>query len=163
MEKCLHERVQVTVQHRLHVARLAYRLFASVDDACALVLGQLVRREHVASDLAPPRDISLLARDALQLRLALHSLRLAEAQRVERKAKLERIAGEKRDVAWGSQIRSYVLAPYQLAKDERTRVIDGREQPICETGNVQAVLDGDLDAFVEAFLHWRRQRSGDVT
>jgi len=89
--------------------------------------------------------------------------RLAEAQRVERKAKLERIAGEKRDVAWGSQIRSYVLAPYQLAKDERTRVIDGREQPICETGNVQAVLDGDLDAFVEAFLHWRRQRSGDVT
>jgi peptide chain release factor 2 len=82
--------------------------------------------------------------------------RLAERQREEQQAELSRIAGEKREVAWGSQIRSYVLAPYQLAKDERTRVVDGREEPIFETGNVQAVLDGDLDGFVEAFLHWRR-------
>jgi peptide chain release factor 2 len=83
--------------------------------------------------------------------------RLAERQREEQKAELERIAGDKRDVAWGSQIRSYVLAPYQLAKDERTRAVDGREEPIFETGNVQAVLDGDLDGFIEAFLQWRRQ------
>jgi peptide chain release factor 2 len=54
-------------------------------------------------------------------------------------------------VAWGSQIRSYVLAPYQLVKDLRTDY---------ETGNVQAVLDGELDPFMEAFLQWRRAGNG---
>ncbi|HZR12860.1 MAG TPA: peptide chain release factor 2 [Acidimicrobiia bacterium] len=76
--------------------------------------------------------------------------RLAERQREERRAQLEQLSGEKRDVAFGSQIRTYTLAPYQLVKDERTRV---------ETGNVQAVLDGDVDPFVEAYLHWRRRES----
>jgi peptide chain release factor 2 len=84
--------------------------------------------------------------------------RLVQRQREEEKAELERLAGEKREVAWGSQIRSYVLAPYQMAKDERTRVVAGHEEPIFETGNVNAVLDGDLDDFMEAFLQWRRQR-----
>jgi peptide chain release factor 2 len=74
--------------------------------------------------------------------------RLAERQRQEREAELEALAGDKRDVAFGNQIRTYTLHPYQLVKDERTRY---------ETGNVQAVLDGDLDGFIEAYLHWRRQ------
>jgi peptide chain release factor 2 len=74
--------------------------------------------------------------------------RLAEKMREDRRAEMERLSGEKREVGFGSQIRTYTLAPYQLVKDERTRY---------ETGNVQAVLDGDLDAFIEAFLHWRRQ------
>ncbi len=73
--------------------------------------------------------------------------KLLEQQRQARAAELAAITGEKADVAWGSQIRSYVLAPYQLVKDERTRH---------ETGNVQSVLDGDLDAFMEAYLRWRR-------
>ena len=73
--------------------------------------------------------------------------RLAERQRGERQAELDALSGDKRDVAFGSQIRTYTLQPYQLVKDERTRH---------ETGNVQAVLDGDLDDFVEAFLRWRR-------
>jgi peptide chain release factor 2 len=76
--------------------------------------------------------------------------RLAERQRQERDAALEALAGEKRDVAFGNQIRTYTLNPYQLVKDERTRF---------ETGNVQAVLDGDVDAFVESYLQWRRQRA----
>jgi peptide chain release factor 2 len=75
--------------------------------------------------------------------------RLAERQRQERDAELQALAGEKRDVAFGSQIRTYTLHPYQLVKDERTRY---------ETGNVQAVLDGDIDAFVESYLQWRRQQ-----
>jgi peptide chain release factor 2 len=73
--------------------------------------------------------------------------RLAQLHREEQKAELERLSGEKREVAFGSQIRTYTLNPYQLVKDERTRH---------ETGNVQAVLDGDLDGFIEAFLQWRR-------
>jgi peptide chain release factor 2 len=73
--------------------------------------------------------------------------KLAERARAERRAELDSLGGERVDNAWGNQIRSYVLAPYQLVKDLRTQV---------ETGNVDAVLDGDLDAFMEAEL--RRQR-----
>ncbi|MCB0975041.1 MAG: peptide chain release factor 2 [Actinobacteria bacterium] len=76
--------------------------------------------------------------------------RLAERARTERAAELSAIAGEKKEVGWGSQIRSYVLAPYQLVKDLRT----GHE-----TGNVSAVLDGALDDFVEEYLRWRRAGS----
>ena len=76
--------------------------------------------------------------------------RLAERQREERQRELDEISGDKRDVAFGSQIRTYTLHPYQLVKDERTRH---------ETGNVQAVLDGDLDEFIEAYLRWRRAES----
>jgi peptide chain release factor 2 len=86
---------------------------------------------------------------------ALHILaaRLAERQRAERQAELHALSGDKKDVAFGSQIRTYTLAPYQLVKDERG---------IHETGNVQAVLDGDLDGFVEAYLQWRRRHDGDA-
>jgi len=79
--------------------------------------------------------------------LQILAARLAERQREERRRELEALAGEKRDVAWGNQIRSYVLAPYQLVKDLRTGI---------ETGNVEAVLDGDLSPFIEGYLRWRR-------
>jgi peptide chain release factor 2 len=75
--------------------------------------------------------------------------RLGERQRLERQQELESLSGEKKDVAFGNQIRTYTLAPYQLVKDERTRY---------ETGNVQAVLDGDFDPFIEEYLQWRRQQ-----
>ena len=71
-----------------------------------------------------------------------------QIMREERADELAQISGEKRDVAFGSQIRTYTLAPYRLVKDERTRY---------ETGNVDAVLDGDLDSFIESFLQWRRR------
>ena len=77
--------------------------------------------------------------------------RLAERQRQERVAELAQLSGDKRDVAFGSQIRTYTLAPYRLVKDERTRH---------ESGNVEATLDGDLDAFVESWLQWRRTAEG---
>ena len=73
--------------------------------------------------------------------------KLAELQREEREAELASLAGKQALVGWGSQIRSYVLAPYQQVKDLRTEF---------ETGNVSAVLDGDLDPFMEAYLRWRR-------
>ncbi len=69
--------------------------------------------------------------------------RLYEYYRMEREAEQEAKAIEKKDIAWGSQIRSYVFQPYTMVKDLRTQV---------ETGNVQAVMDGDLDTFIEAYL-----------
>ncbi len=79
--------------------------------------------------------------------LQILAAKLAELQRQQRRAELESLSGPKDDGAWGNQIRNYVLAPYQLVKDLRTGV---------ETGNVDAVLDGDLDAFMEAELRRRR-------
>jgi peptide chain release factor 2 len=76
--------------------------------------------------------------------------KLAERQRAERRAELDALSGPQTDNAWGNQIRSYVLAPYQLVKDLRTQH---------ETGNVQAVLDGDLDAFMESWLRWNRSQA----
>ena len=77
--------------------------------------------------------------------------KLAERARAERQAELSALSGDRVDNAWGNQIRSYVMAPYQLVKDLRTNH---------ETGNVDAVLDGDLDRFMEAEL--RRQREGNA-
>ncbi|MGC2169238.1 MAG: peptide chain release factor 2 [Acidimicrobiales bacterium] len=74
--------------------------------------------------------------------------KLSERARAQRQAEMDALSGVRSDNAWGSQIRSYVQAPYQLVKDHRSDH---------ETGNVDAVLDGDLDAFMEAEL--RRQRS----
>jgi peptide chain release factor 2 len=74
--------------------------------------------------------------------------KLAERARAERQAELDALSGERVENAWGNQIRSYVLAPYQLVKDLRTNH---------ETGNVDAVLDGDIDAFMEAELRRRRE------
>lgn len=91
--------------------------------------------------------------------MAILSAKLAERQREEREQELAKISGDKMEVGWGSQIRSYVLAPYQLIRDERTKTVDGKQEPIFETGNVAAVLDGDIDKFLSAFLQWRRSKS----
>jgi peptide chain release factor 2 len=71
----------------------------------------------------------------------------------EHQAGLDAIAGKQAQVGWGSQIRSYVMQPYQMVKDLRTEV---------ETGNVAAVFDGDLDQFMEGYLRWRRAESATV-
>jgi len=83
---------------------------------------------------------------------AMARLRAMIAARLEeeRQAEKDRIAGRPAQVGWGSQIRSYVLQPYQMVKDLRTEV---------ESGNVAAVLDGDIDDFMEGFLRWRRAQS----
>lgn len=69
--------------------------------------------------------------------------RLLELRRAEKEQEIAVLRGEYTKAEWGSQIRSYVLHPYQMVKDHRTEY---------ETGNTQAVLDGDLDAFMEAYL-----------
>jgi len=69
--------------------------------------------------------------------------RLYELRKKEQEEKLGKLVSEKKDIAWGSQIRSYVFQPYQMVKDHRTGT---------ETGNVTAVMDGELDQFIEAYL-----------
>jgi peptide chain release factor 2 len=78
--------------------------------------------------------------------------KLAERQRAEHQATLDELSGDRTDNAWGNQIRSYVMAPYQLVKDLRNNT---------ETGNVEAVLDGDLDMFIEAELRRRAEQRRD--
>lgn len=79
--------------------------------------------------------------------------KLYERELEERAAKASEIAADKKDIGWGSQIRSYVLHPYKMVKDLRTGV---------ETGNPDAVLDGALEEFVIAFLMGVRRQVGDV-
>jgi peptide chain release factor 2 len=69
--------------------------------------------------------------------------RLLEIKKAEKDEEVAVLRGEYTKAEWGSQIRSYVLHPYQMVKDHRTEY---------ERGNTQAVLDGDLDAFMEAYL-----------
>jgi len=79
--------------------------------------------------------------------MKLLQVRLADKAREDRLDHIDGIRGEQTEAAWGHQIRSYVMQPYQMVKDLRTDA---------EVGNVTGVLDGDLDEFVEAFLMWRR-------
>ena len=72
--------------------------------------------------------------------------KLIALEEAKRDAEMAKLYGEKGEIAWGSQIRSYVLHPYQMVKDHRTSV---------EVGNVQAVLDGDIDDFIVAYLKTR--------
>ena len=77
--------------------------------------------------------------------------RLYDLKTKEQAAKLEQLGGEKKDIAFGHQIRSYVLHPYQMAKDHRTKE---------EVGNVDRVLDGDIDIFIKTYL--MRKASGTL-
>mgnify|MGYP003182703524 FL=1 len=69
--------------------------------------------------------------------------KLFDLKEQEHKEKIEDLKGEQREIAWGSQIRSYVFCPYTMVKDHRTNY---------EVGNAQAVMDGDLDGFMESYL-----------
>ena len=83
----------------------------------------------------------LLKAKVLQMKLA------------ERDEEMSKMYGAKGEIAFGSQIRSYVLHPYQMVKDHRTKV---------EKGNVQAVLDGDLDEFIETYLRTKGAQTGKI-
>ena len=71
--------------------------------------------------------------------------KLLELKEREQKEKIEDLKGVQKDIAWGSQIRSYVFCPYTMVKDHRTNY---------EVGNVEAVMDGDLNGFMESYLRW---------
>ncbi|CAB4596003.1 unannotated protein [freshwater metagenome] len=80
--------------------------------------------------------------------MAVLQSKLLERRHQEDRAKMDALRGDNAG-SWGNQIRSYVLHPYQMVKDHRTDF---------ETGNTQAVLNGELDGFIEAGIRWRRSQ-----
>ncbi|MCB1086097.1 MAG: peptide chain release factor 2 [Verrucomicrobiae bacterium] len=78
--------------------------------------------------------------------------KLFQLEEDKKRSEMERVYGEKGEIAFGSQIRSYVFQPYQMVKDLRTG---------WETGNIQSVMDGDLDGFIEAKLRGLKSKKGD--
>ena len=102
-----------------------------------------VRITHIPSGIVVTcqNDRSQIKNKATAMRTL--KSRLYEKQEDEKRSEMEKFYGAKGEIAWGNQIRSYVFQPYQMVKDLRTSV---------ESGNVQAVMDGDLNAFIHAWL-----------
>jgi len=102
-----------------------------------------VRLTHIPSGIVVTcqNDRSQIKNKAAAMRTL--KSRLYEKQEDEKRSEIEKFYGEKGDIAWGNQIRSYVFQPYQMIKDLRTGV---------ESGNIQAVMDGALDPFIHAWL-----------
>jgi peptide chain release factor 2 len=80
-----------------------------------------------------------------QIAMSMLKARLYEYYRQEKEKENEKFAQEKKDISWGNQIRSYVFQPYTMVKDYRTKA---------EIGNIQAVMDGDIDRFIEEYLRF---------
>ena len=114
------------------------------------VTDSAVRITHLPTGItaACQNERSQIQNRAVAMRIL--TARLAERARRERAEKIESLRGERMDIEFGSQIRSYVLQPYRLVKDHRTGL---------EVGNVDSVLDGDLDRFIQAYL--KRRATGD--
>ncbi len=102
-----------------------------------------VRVTHIATNIVVSCQNERSQFQNKETCLKLLKSKLYEKQVMERESEIKAMSGEKMDIAWGSQIRNYVFQPYTLVKDARTKY---------ESGNIQAVMDGDLDGFVNAYL-----------
>ncbi|HEX6261336.1 MAG TPA: peptide chain release factor 2 [Actinomycetota bacterium] len=116
------------------------------------VTDSAVRITHLPTGItaACQNERSQMQNRAVAMRIL--KARLAELARREREERIENLRGERREIQFGSQIRSYVLHPYRLVKDHRTNL---------EVGNVDAVLDGDLDRLIEVELRRRAADGGE--
>ncbi|MBI4372783.1 MAG: peptide chain release factor 2 [Candidatus Omnitrophica bacterium] len=110
-----------------------------------------VRLTHLATGIVVQCQNERSQHQNKQVAMKILKARLYERRREEEDQKLKVQYGEKKEIAWGSQIRSYVFHPYTLVKDHRTNY---------ETSNGQAVMDGAIDSFIEAYLkHQAKERS----
>lgn len=103
-----------------------------------------VRITHIPSGIAVSCQTERSQHKNRSMAMKLLRAKLYEIEMKKKEAEMSSLVGEKKGIAWGSQIRSYVFQPYQMVKDHRTNI---------ETGNVEAVMDGDLDSFIDAYLH----------
>ncbi|MFZ4717183.1 MAG: peptide chain release factor 2 [Chthoniobacterales bacterium] len=112
-----------------------------------------VRLRHVPTGIVVACQAERSQGRNAELALRLLKAKIYQLEADKKRAELDRQYGEKGEIAWGSQIRSYVFQPYQMVKDHRTGV---------QTSNVQGVMDGDLDAFIEAKLRGVTKGSNDT-
>jgi peptide chain release factor 2 len=117
------------------------------------VTDSAVRITHVPTGIVVQCQNERSQHSNRAMALKLLQARLARIEEEKREAEIAKQYGEKPDIAFGSQIRSYVLHPYKMVKDHRT----GHE-----TGKAEAVLDGELEPFTEAYLRWKRKGSPRV-
>jgi peptide chain release factor 2 len=111
-----------------------------------------VRLTHIPSGIVTACQIERSQSRNRTVAMQLLRSKLYDIEMRKKEAELAAQRDGQQDVAWGSQIRSYVLHPYQMIKDHRTGV---------ETGNVDRVLDGDLDIFIEGYLKWDLKRKSN--
>jgi peptide chain release factor 2 len=113
-----------------------------------------VRIVHKPSGIVVACQAERSQRRNRELAIKMLKAKLYEIEQDKKRAEIERQYGEKGDVAWGSQIRSYVFQPYQMVKDHRTGA---------ETSNVQAVMDGEIDLFIQAKLRGQEVAKSEAT
>ncbi len=111
-----------------------------------------VRITHIPSGIVVACQLERSQAQNRATAIKMLKAKLYQVEMDKKRADLERQYGEKGEIAWGSQIRSYVFQPYQMVKDHRTGV---------ETSNVQAVMDGDIQEFIEAKLRGIKNTKGD--
>jgi len=102
-----------------------------------------VRLTHLPTGIVVSSQTERSQHRNRELAMKVLRARLYDLERRKREEKKQELQETQKEIAWGSQIRSYVMQPYQMVKDHRTKH---------ETGNVNAVLDGDLDGFIEAYV-----------
>ena len=102
-----------------------------------------VRLTHIPTGIVVCSQIERSQHQNREVCMNMLRSKLVEIKEREHLEKIEDIKGVQKEIAWGSQIRSYVFMPYTLVKDHRTGY---------ETGNIQAVMDGDIDGFINAYL-----------
>ncbi|MBN2374217.1 peptide chain release factor 2 [bacterium] len=110
------------------------------------VTDSAVRITHIPTNIVVQCQNERSQHQNKDMAMKLLRSRLYELKLEEQRQELDKINSEKKNIAWGSQIRSYVFQPYQLIKDHRTGV---------EIGNVNSVMDGNIDPFIEAYLRWQ--------
>ena len=102
-----------------------------------------VRLTHIPTGIVVACQVERSQHQNKEVAMKMLISKLVEIKEREHLEKISDIKGEQKEIAWGSQIRSYVFMPYTLAKDHRTGY---------EMGNINAVMDGDLDGFINAYL-----------
>ena len=106
-----------------------------------------VRITHIPTNIVAASQAERSQLQNKETAMKMLKSKLLALKEKEQKDKIEDLKGEQKDIAWGSQIRSYVFCPYTLVKDHRTNY---------ETGNVEAVMNGDIDEFINAYLKFNK-------
>jgi len=113
------------------------------------VTDSAVRITHLSSGIVTQCQNERSQHQNKAVAMSVLKAKLYELKRREQEEEISKEYGQKQKIEWGSQIRSYVMHPYNMVKDHRTE---------CETGNVGAVMDGDIDDFIQAYLKWKAEK-----